>query len=269
MLETSLGLHRKLGNEVEVALTLSTLSHARLEVGDAAGAEASEREALAMFRSLGHAEGEAIGLLHLGQFAVYVGDAAAAQAHLEGALRIAKDIDYHEVAGEAELRLAENAFDSGRLDDARQHLERSLAICTEAGDRHGAARATGWFGRIHLAAGDLASARKHLCDAAQTLLEFEMREELIECLEVQAELAGQLGQAELAARLAGAAQAYRSRLDLARSPKAAGRWERRLASLRQTLGPMTFDAAWNAGLALDFRAAIRQANTTLEMAAAT
>ena len=74
MLETCLVLHRRLGNQVEIAATLSTLALARLQAGDAAGAEASEREALELFRALGQKHGEAIGLLHLGQIAVYVGD---------------------------------------------------------------------------------------------------------------------------------------------------------------------------------------------------
>ena len=78
MLENCLELHRKLGNQVDVAATLSTLSLARLKAGDAIAAAASEREALAMFRALGEAEGEAIGLLHLGQIAIYLGDTAGA-----------------------------------------------------------------------------------------------------------------------------------------------------------------------------------------------
>ncbi|MCU0970126.1 MAG: hypothetical protein MUF03_15190, partial [Rubrivivax sp.] len=129
MLEACLEQHRRLGNDVEVAATLSTLSLARLKAGDAVGAEASEREALSMFRALGDAEGEAVGLLHLGQIAVYGSDSSAARVYLADCLRIAKAIDHHEAEGEAELRLAEDAFDTGRLDDARRHLEHSLAVC--------------------------------------------------------------------------------------------------------------------------------------------
>ena len=47
MLETCLVLRRRLGNPTEIAATLSTLSLARLQEGDAVGAMESEREALA------------------------------------------------------------------------------------------------------------------------------------------------------------------------------------------------------------------------------
>jgi hypothetical protein len=86
-----------------------------------------------------------------------------------------------------------------------------------------------------------------------------MREELLECLEDQAEMAGRFGHDELAVRLAGAAHAYRSRLDLARSSKSAQRWEQRLAALRERVAQGTFDSAWGAGLQTEFSVALREA----------
>ena len=67
MLETCLELRRRLGNPVDIAATLSTLSLARLQAGDAREAAAGEAEALEIFTRLGDRVGEAIGLLHLGQ----------------------------------------------------------------------------------------------------------------------------------------------------------------------------------------------------------
>ncbi|HEY5325174.1 MAG TPA: hypothetical protein VIK58_20275, partial [Caldimonas sp.] len=67
MLETCLELRRGLGSEVDIAATLSTLSLARLQGGDADEAAAGENEALQIFRRLGDRVGEAICLLHLGQ----------------------------------------------------------------------------------------------------------------------------------------------------------------------------------------------------------
>ncbi|MEO7853743.1 MAG: hypothetical protein ABIR94_16055, partial [Rubrivivax sp.] len=72
MLETCLVLRRRLGHPAEIAATLSTLSLARLQAGDAEGAGHCEREALKLFRSLDDKYGQAIGLLHLGQIAVYL-----------------------------------------------------------------------------------------------------------------------------------------------------------------------------------------------------
>ena len=51
MLETCLALRRGLGNPVDIAATLSTLSLVRLQAGDAEGAAVGEREALQIFRA--------------------------------------------------------------------------------------------------------------------------------------------------------------------------------------------------------------------------
>ena len=59
MLETCLGLRRAQGNEVDIAATLSTLSVARLQAGDAVEAAAGESEALQIFRRLEDRIGEA------------------------------------------------------------------------------------------------------------------------------------------------------------------------------------------------------------------
>ena len=225
MLEKCLVLYRRLGNQIEVAATLSMLTLARLQAGDAAGAEASEREALALFRALGEKEGEVVGLLHLGQIAVYVGNAELAQSSLEECLRIARAIEDREAEGEAELRLGENAFEDGRADDARRHVERSLAVCRDAGDRRGEAHAQYWLGKMDLQAADLDRARRRLGEALLAFREVEMREELADCLEDHAELAHCQGHAQAAVRLAAAASAFRARLAIARSPRAERRWQ--------------------------------------------
>ncbi len=267
MLENCLVLHRRLGNEVEIAATLSTLALARLQAGDATGAEASEREALALFRALGEKNGEAIGLLHLGQIAVYVGNAELADTSLNDCLRIAQAIEDREVEGEAELRLGENAFEAGRPADARRHLERSLAICREAGDRRGEAHALCWLGKVDLEAGDIEPARRQLGQALMAFRDFEMREDLVDCLEDHAELALRMGDAKLGARLGAAAEQFRGRLDLARSPKGHWRWQTRLDSLRKCLPDMLFGIAWEAGRTIELNVAVRDAQTLRQNAA--
>ena len=259
MLESCLVRYRRLGNEVEVAATLSMLAIARLQAGDAAGAEAREREALALFRELGDRCGEAIGLLHLGQIAVYVGDGVLAESSLKGCLRIAQALEDSEVEGEAELRLGENAFESGRPDDARRHLERSLTICREAADRRGEAHALGWLGKTDLAAGNVEAARSRLGEALQTFRKAEMREELLDSLEDHAELARRIGNLELAVHISAVAENYRGRLDLARSPKGESRWQARLAALRSALPDVLFADIWEEGSHADFSAAVLDA----------
>ena len=54
MFEACLELRRGLGNQVDIAATLSTLSLARLRGGDTESAEQGEQEALKIFREIGH-----------------------------------------------------------------------------------------------------------------------------------------------------------------------------------------------------------------------
>ena len=256
MLETCLILRRRLGNPVEIAATLSTLSLARLQGGNAAGAGACEREALEIFRSLGETLGEAIGLLHLGQIAVHIGDQDLAQSSLGDCLHIARSIANREIEGEAELTLGECAFDSGRLDDARRHLERSLAVCRDAGDRRGEAHALWWLGKTDLDAGELVAARRRLGDALRTFRDFEMREELAECLEDHAVLAGRQGEAVIGLRIASTVHEYRRRLDLVRSPHRQRRWQASVEALQVAVPGPAYVRAWDEGRTADLEAAI-------------
>jgi predicted ATPase/class 3 adenylate cyclase len=250
-LATCLELRRRLGKPLEVAATLSTMSVAQLQSGHADTAAACEQEALALFRANGNPLGEAIGLLHLGEVGVFLGDHEAARASLLESLRIAQHIKNREVEGEAELKLGECAFDSGDMAQAALHFSRSLAVCTEAGDRRGEALASWWLGRVALESGELPDAAAQLGPALKTFHDFEMREALAECLEDHAVLELQGGDSEAAVCLASAAQAYRARFRLLRSPFRAAQWNARRELLLAALPDMERAAAWEAGQRLD------------------
>jgi tetratricopeptide (TPR) repeat protein len=244
MLETCLDLRRALGNEVDIAATLSTLSMARLQAGEASEAAANEAEALQIFRQSGDRIGEAIGLLHLGQISLHQGDDALARSHLEQCLAIAREIRHQEVEGECELVLGEVAFDTGDVVQASLRFKRSLTVCRDAGDKRGEANALRWLARVDLQAGDLASARARLDDALRAFRAFEMHEELLGCLEDWAELAQAEGKIETAVGLAAWAAGSRQRLGLPRSPRGELRWQALVGGLRRTMADAPFEGAW-------------------------
>ncbi len=244
MLETCLELRRLQGNPVDVAATLSTLSLARLQSGDAEGAAVGEREALQIFRQLGDRVGEAIGLLHLGQIGVYLGDDAQARMHLEQCLAIAREIKYQEVEGECELVLGETAFELGDWAQACLRFKRSLTVCREAGDKRGEANALWWLGRADIQGGDYASARSRLADALRAFRAFEMWEELLGCLEDHAALIQAEGDTDRAVRLSATADVARERMRLPRAPRSEQRWQRHLGNLRQSSSIAAFEAEW-------------------------
>ena len=269
MLETCLGLRRTQGNEVDIAATLSTLSMARLQAGDAVAAAAGESEALQIFRRLEDRIGEAIGLLHLGQICLHQRDDAMARSHLEQSLAIAREIRHQEVEGECELGLGEVAFEMADHAQASLRFKRSLTVCREAGDKRGDANALRWLARVDLQAGDLASARVRLSDALRAFRAFEMHDELLGCLEDHAELAQAEGKVEIAVGLAAAAAKSRGRLGLTRSPRHELRWQALIGRLRRTMTEAPFDSAWDEAQQWQIDEAIRHAlSSRLERAAA-
>ncbi len=269
MLEQCLELRRGLGNPVDIAATLSTLSLVRLQSGDVERAEAGEREALQIFTGLGDRVGEAIGLLHLGQFATYRGELDAARTLLEQCLAVAREIKSMDIEGECELHLGEAAFDAGLADKASQHYKRSLIVCREGGDKRGEANALWHLGQIDLGAADLPAARGRLAESLQSFNAFGMRAELLGCLESCAALAHAERRPEDAARLAGAIEIARERLILRRSPIDEERWSKQVAALRLALTGDEFEGARVDGRQWQIDDAVRGALPTAAVEAAT
>ena len=245
MLEISLATYRELDDPENIAVTLSTLSTARLEAGDTAGARADELEAIEIFKRLGLQLNEVIGLRNLGQIALHEGDLAQAKTCLEEALALSRSIESATEEGECELLLGEVAFDEGQLPTARQHVERALAASRRGADKRGEANAQWHLGKVYLAEGDYAAARAQLDAALAAFHGAEMWKELLGCLEDFAGLAEHAGLHEAAVRIAAAATLSRQRLGLLRRPAAEARAQARLEALRQALGDERFVAAWN------------------------
>lgn len=247
MLESCLQLRRAMGNAVEVAATLSTLSVARLQAGDAEAARVGEQEALEIFRGLGDRVGEALGLLHLGQVAHYLGEDAQANGHLRLALELAREIGHREVEGECQLVLGKCAFEARDYGGAAEHFEGSLEVCTQAADKRGQANAQWWLGKVDLELGKLATARRHLGDALGQFRVFEMWDELLGCLEDHAALMHREGAYLPSVQVSAIATKVRQRLQLAHAPRIEQHWQSHLDSLRECLTEETYAAGWSTG----------------------
>ena len=259
MLEECLALRRQLGQSMDIAATLSTLSLVRLHAGDAKSAREGEVEALGIFRQLGYRIGEAIGLLHLGEICAYVADDAAARQYFEQCLAIARDVDSREVEGECKRMLGELALQAGDLPTARVWFAQALDVCREAEDKRGEATAMWWMGKSDLAGGDIDSARVKLGEALRAFQAFEMNPELIGCLEDCARLLQLLGVADNAVRLYAAAAACRERVTFSLSPRSVQRRRDDVAAARESFGASAFDAAWAEGREWALDEAIKRA----------
>jgi predicted ATPase/class 3 adenylate cyclase len=259
MLETCLALRRGLGNETDIAATLSTLAAVRLRLGDAGRARAGEEEALALFRRLGDRSGEGIALLHLGEICAHVGADGDAQRFLGQSLAIAQEIKYSEIESECGRILGQLALERGDLVEARTCLTRSLAVCQDARDKRSIAMALWWLGKVDLANHDGAGALPRLREALGAFDSFGMNSETIGALEDHARLARSLGLPDEAARLYGAASAARERLMVPQPPRAESRYLNELAVLRAALTGSNFDVAWAEGREWGLKEAVSRA----------
>jgi len=132
-------------------------------------------------------------------------------------------------------------------------------VCREAGDKRGEANALRWLARVDLQDGDLAAARTRLADALRAFRAFEMREELLGCLEDEAELAQAEGRVETAVGLAAAAAQSRQRLGLTLSPRAERRRQTLIGRLRRAMTEAPFESAWAEAKQWEIDEAIRNA----------
>ncbi|MDP2005165.1 MAG: hypothetical protein Q8K45_05785 [Rubrivivax sp.] len=237
MLETGLVLARRLGNPMEIAATLSTLAVAQLESGDARATLASETEALAIFQQIRHRQGEVIGHLHLGQCAAWLGDDKAAADWLERGLAIAREIGQPELEAECCFELGLLACEAEDAARARHWLEDARRVSHDAGNKRGEACALWGLAKVDLLAQNTAAARPRLTAALAAFRDFEMRVQMLGCLEslvqlaLQAHAAGDAAAREQAVALAAAVEQMRQRWQLARSPRVQARWQRQSLSL--------------------------------------
>jgi len=258
MLETCLALRRQMSDRYAIAATLSTLSMARLPAGDVEGAMASEHEALQLFRDIGERVGEAIALLHLGQIALYAGQGTQAEDWFGQSLDLARRIEYRGVEGECELGLGQLAHARGDLQDAACRSLRACDISRDAGDKRAHAQALAWHGKVELALGRLDSARACLANALRDLRGFEMREDLVACLEDHAALRAAVGEPALGVNVLAAAALAHERLRVVRSPRALANWQALDTALRERLPAAAHAVAWQEGRRWDLAEATRQ-----------
>ena len=259
MLEKSLVLRRRLANPLDIAATLSTLSWVRLHEGDAVQARACEEEALALFRGLGDRNGEAIGLQHLGEIDRELADHVGACRHIEESLAIARTIMDAELEGECERMSGEVALEEGDSLTARARFNRALEVSSAAGDKRGEATALWFLGKTDVVEGNTDSARINLRGALLVFQAFEMRAELLGCLEDLAMLERSVGSVEEAVRHYATATIARERLGLVWPSRNEQCLRNEFAAMRQTLGDSAFDAAWAEGQRREVEEAIRHA----------
>ncbi len=216
--EQSLEIRRALGDTRGVAASLNNLGVTARDVGQAERTLELCQEAYDLFQEVGDEHGAAIALISLGNAATQQGDLARARVFYEESLVCFRQKQDHWHTAWVLAYLAEVLVFDDDLDTAARLAEEAWRLHDEGGDPWGAGSALIVLGRVEEARGDLAGAVRHYTEALRQLAGSGVEEAVPACLADLAAVVLASGDAETAARLAGASRTWQARAGLPRMP---------------------------------------------------
>jgi predicted ATPase/DNA-binding CsgD family transcriptional regulator len=257
----SLTLYRSLGDRDSIAHALENLGMVAHEQGDYAAAAALHAESLGIRRELGDRRNIASSLNNLGLVKRGQGEYAAARALHEESLAIHRALRDQQGVGNELSNLGIMAYLQGDDAAARALHEESLALRRTLGDRRGIAISLNNLGLVAYRQGEYATART-LHQESLAIRRALGDASIPESLEGLAAVAGAMGAASRAARLLGAASAWRTLHAAPLTPDERADQEGWIARARAGSALDVWDVAWAAGAAMPIEEIIAEALVT-------
>ena len=214
--QESLTLRREFNDTLGMAVSLSNIGSAHVELGEYEQAEPAYTEALEYYRALGDQSGVATAFNNLAVATRELGQYERAEALATESLALRREQGDLRGVAEAVNNLAQAASVQGRYERAAALFKEGLRLSREVGDMI----------------------------------------RLLEALEGLAWSAAALGQPRWAARQGGAAEAERERLGLLQGIPDRGFRDRAIQGMRAALGEEMFAAAWAEGRAMTLSEAV-------------
>jgi non-specific serine/threonine protein kinase len=229
------------------------------EQGDYADARPLIEEALTIYRTLGDRRGEAraLGGLQLG--ALFTEDFADARSYGEQALAIYRELDQKRGVAITLNNLGSVERAAGDLDAACRLYEESLALLREVGDLKYVALALAELGVVTVRLGRLEEARAHMVEGLLISIASGILGDTAYLLEASAELSCSTGEPARAARMLGAAQALRVKVQAPLLPSEQRERDALFARIRAELGEGAAASALAEGRDTPSERAIEQA----------
>ncbi len=218
--------------------------------GNNGRAEMLGQESLALFQTVRDAANAAEALELLGRAAEDRQDFHLAQARHTEELALLAPLDKPIRVAMAMRNVGWTSYLAGDAVDGERRLEDALAACQRLGYHHGAAAVMSDLATVAMERGEHSRAAALLHDKLTLTWDAWGLRHTIEQL---AEVAAACGESARAARLFGAAEAFRDQIGSTLAPSTHARYEPYVAMARATLGHDAFSAAWAAGrlLSLD------------------
>jgi hypothetical protein len=253
-------LARELGDDRVLAMVLTFEASANLVGGGGEGLDSLLEEAVTASRRSGdkYALGMALGMLS-SRLMASPRHAEQAQAYAEESLALLKESGNRFAFLMGRFGMAMGARYAGRFDEARSQLLPLYPTFLEIGDQHRANMIRSEIAHIDRVQGQYPQAESAY---RETILEWQRlghRAAVAHQLECFALLAATRGQPQQAARLFGAAEALRERIDIPMTKFERIEYERQVAGLRAQMEEKAFDLAWAEGRGLSMEGAIQAA----------
>jgi tetratricopeptide (TPR) repeat protein len=197
--------------------------------------------------AIGDRAGEAACLNSLGVTARSSGAAEGAEDFFERALRIRRELGDKNGLVSTQNNLGIVYTDQGRFDEARSLFTGNLVLDRQNGDKWGAAITELNLSAVSLLEGDAERACTTAVHALRAVVAVGDLDAQAEALEVCLGVATAQGRWTLAARLAGASDAFRASIGVPSAPADRVRLDRWIGACRENLDRADFDAAWREG----------------------
>jgi tetratricopeptide (TPR) repeat protein len=254
--EQSLAVRRELGDRRGQAMSLNNLGEIARMSGDYREARAFYQDSLAIQEAIDDRWGAAVSYNNLGEVAQAQGEFEQARELHGRAIALWPELGDRWGMAWSLSNLGFVARGQGNLEEARSFYGESLAASREVGDRFGVALSWHALGSVAQEQQDLEGATAYLRESLDIRHQLGDRKGLAESLEAFGGLSLVQGNHARAARLLGAADALRERIQ-APLPEEEGLVVRaRVDALSEALGPDGFESAWSSGRALFLEQAI-------------
>jgi tetratricopeptide (TPR) repeat protein len=228
--------------------------------GDLTAAAELLGEALTLYNGLDDTLGIALALTSLGTLSFEQSDYDRAQTCFEESLTRYQQLGDTRRVGIALNNLGNIAYKKGDLEQAEARYRAALELLTgDAADQQMIALIMTNLGEIARLHKNYRQACQLLAESAEIYRTLNDNQGLLLCLNNLAEIAIDLGHAELAAELLGAMEALYEQLDAVRSPDQASDYERQVAAVRSQLDARVFEAAWRRGRTLPIDDVLKRA----------
>lgn len=221
------------------------------------------QESLAIRRALDDSRSMANVLNNLGVVARRQGDLAGARSYQEESLALRRALNDRWAIAMSLNNLGNVALDQGELAEARQRLEEAVAMQREIGDKWAIGNALNNLGNVARRQGDAIVARAAYRESLAIYRDLHEKWALSYLFEDIGWLLAELGQAQEALQLVGAATTLRSEIGAPLTPREAADLYDALAPARLGLSEPAQAAAAQAGAALSLTDALLLAASSL------